>query len=226
MRVAGLDRPKMLEQWFRMGEATDLEQFKDALRMMAVPMWNANYADDQGHIMLVFDGLVPQRNGHDYAYWSSVVPGDTSETMWTDYLSFDELPKSIDPPAAGIRTPTSRRGTSTLPPLDRTKYAPYVAPTGDALPQMRTLRSLRMITEDPKISYEQLIAKKHSTRMELADKVLPDLAEGREGGNRKPRACSRNGIARPTSTAAAPCCSRCSSTDTLGTRGHGRARCA
>ena len=30
-----------------------------------------------------------------------------------------------------------------------------------------------MITEDAKISYEQLIAKKHSTRMELADRVLP-----------------------------------------------------
>jgi acyl-homoserine-lactone acylase len=32
-----------------------------------------------------------------------------------------------------------------------------------------------MITEDPKISYDQLVAKKHSTRMELADKTLPDL---------------------------------------------------
>ena len=47
MRVAGLDRPKMLEQWFRMGEATDLEGFKDALRLMSVPMWHANYADDK-----------------------------------------------------------------------------------------------------------------------------------------------------------------------------------
>ena len=32
-----------------------------------------------------------------------------------------------------------------------------------------------MITEGPRITYEQLIAKKHSTRMELADRVLPDL---------------------------------------------------
>jgi acyl-homoserine-lactone acylase len=56
-----------------------------------------------------------------------------------------------------------------------------VAPTGETLPQMRTLRSLRMITEDRKISYEQLIAKKHSTRMELADRVLPDLLKAAEG---------------------------------------------
>ncbi len=30
MRVAGLDRPKMLEQWFRMGEARTLEEFQSA----------------------------------------------------------------------------------------------------------------------------------------------------------------------------------------------------
>src|SRR5205085_6353318 len=83
MRVAGLDRPKMLEQWFRMGEATTLDTFRNALRMMAVPMWHANYADDEGHLMFVFDGLVPRRNGHDFDYWSRVVPGDTSQTMWT-----------------------------------------------------------------------------------------------------------------------------------------------
>ena len=60
MRVAGLDRPKMLEQWFRMGEARTLEEFQSALRMMSVPMWHANYADDKRHIMFVFDGLVPK----------------------------------------------------------------------------------------------------------------------------------------------------------------------
>ncbi len=61
MRVAGIDRPKMLEQWYRMGAATNLAQFKDALRVTSVPMWNANYADDQGHIYLVCNGTIPRR---------------------------------------------------------------------------------------------------------------------------------------------------------------------
>lgn len=175
MRVAGLDRPKMLEQWFRMGEARTLEEFQSALRMMSVPMWHANYADDQGRIMFVFDGLVPKRRVHDYQYWSRVVPGDVAETLWTDYLSYDELPKSIDPSSGWHQNANEPPWLMTLPQLDRAKYPAYLAPTGEALPQMRTLRSLRMITEGPKISYEQLIAKKHSTRMELADKILPDL---------------------------------------------------
>jgi acyl-homoserine-lactone acylase len=175
MRVAGLDRPKMLEQWFRMGEARSLEEFQSALRIMSVPMWHANYADDQRHIMFVFDGLVPRRRVRDYQYWSGVVPGDTSETLWTDYLSFDELPKSVDPPSGFHQNANEPPWLMTLPQLDRAKFPAYVAPTGAVLPQMRTLRSLRMITEDKKIGYEQLLAKKHSTRMELADRILPDL---------------------------------------------------
>ena len=175
MRVAGLDRPKMLEQWFRMGEAHNLEEFKSALQLMSVPMWNANYAGADGHIMLVFDGLVPRRKSGDYAYWSKVVPGDTSATMWNDYLSFDELPKSIDPASGWNQNTNEPPWLSTFPQLDPTKYAPFVAPVSNSMPQMRTLRSLHMITEDNKISYEKLLADKLSTRMELADKVLPDL---------------------------------------------------
>ncbi len=48
MRVAGLDRPKMLEQWFRMGGAQTLNEFERALRMQAIPMWHVNYADTAG----------------------------------------------------------------------------------------------------------------------------------------------------------------------------------
>ncbi len=90
---------------------------------MSVPMWHANYADDQGHIMFVFDGLVPKRKGHDYDYWNKIVPGDTSETMWSDYLTFDELPKSIDPPAGWNHNTNEPPWDVTVPPLDRTKYA-------------------------------------------------------------------------------------------------------
>jgi acyl-homoserine-lactone acylase len=181
MRVAGLDRPKMLEQWFRMGEAQNLEQFKAALGLMSVPMWNANYADSNGHIMLVFDGLVPRRGTGDWSYWSKIVPGNTSKTLWKDYLSFDELPKSIDPPSGFNQNTNEPPWTSTLPALDPLKYPAYVAPAISSAPSFRTLRSLHMITEDKLISYDQLVADKHSTRMELADRILPDLLKAAQG---------------------------------------------
>ncbi|MGC2656602.1 MAG: penicillin acylase family protein, partial [Bryobacteraceae bacterium] len=175
MRVAGLDRPKMMEQWFRMGEAQNLEQFKDALRMMAIPLWNANYADADGHIMLTFDGLVPKRKIEDYSYWAKIVPGDTSKTLWTEYHSFDDLPKSIDPPSGFNQNTNEPPWTSTFPELNRSQYPAYMSATGLDLPSFRTLRSLRMITEHPKITYDEMLADKFSTEMGLADAVLPDL---------------------------------------------------
>jgi acyl-homoserine-lactone acylase len=183
MRVAGIDRPRMLEQWFRMGEATNLEQFKDALRIMSVPMWNANYADADGHIMMVFDGLVAKRKTGDQAYWAKVVPGDTSKTMWTDYLSFDELPKSIDPPSGFHQNTNEPPWWMTLPPLDASAYPDYVAPPKMGSTLFRTKRSLHMITAEPKISYETLVADKLSTRVELADAVLPDLLKAAGGSS-------------------------------------------
>jgi len=175
MRVAGLDRPKMLEQWFRMGEAQNLTQFKDALKMMAVPMWNANYADADGHIMMVFDGLVPKRSTGDVKFWSTVVAGNTSKTMWTEYHSFDDLPKSIDPPSGFNQNVNEPPWFMTQPLLDSSKYPPYWSSTDIGASLFRAKRSLRLLTEGPKISYQQMLANKLSTRVEMADAVLPDL---------------------------------------------------
>lgn len=175
MRVVGLDRPKMLEQWFRMGEAQNLPQFRSALEMMSVPMWNANYADSDGHILLAFDGLLPHRNTGDYDYWTHLVPGDTSKTLWTSYHDLADLPQSLDPAAGFNQNENETPWFSTLPPLDPSRYALYTSPGLKYMPTYRTLRSLRMLTAVPKLNYDQLLADKHSTRMEAADAVLPYL---------------------------------------------------
>jgi acyl-homoserine-lactone acylase len=175
MRVAGLDRPKMLEQWFRMGEAKNLEEFKSALKMMAVPMWNANYADADGHIMMVFDGLAPKRSTGDVKYWAGVVPGNTSKTMWTEYLSYDELPKSLDPPSGFNQNVNEPPWFMTMPMLDASKYPAYLSSPDIGASLFRAKRSYRLLTELQKISYEQMVANKLSTRVEMADAILPDL---------------------------------------------------
>ncbi|MBY0503568.1 MAG: penicillin acylase family protein [Bryobacteraceae bacterium] len=175
MRVAGIDRPKMLEQWFRMGGARSLDEFERALRMQAIPMWHVNYADSAGHILLVFNGLVARRPSGNYADWNQVVAGNTSKTLWTDYLKYEELPKSLDPASGFHQNANEPPWQFTMPPLDPNRYPAYVAPGNQRLTSFRTKRSLRMISEDASITYDELLAYKHSTRMELADAVLPEL---------------------------------------------------
>jgi acyl-homoserine-lactone acylase len=174
LRVAGLDRPRALEQYWRMATAHDFASYQSALRMMQVPSFNVLYADRVGHIEYLFNGLVPRKPGRDLAYWDGLVPGDTSSTLWTDYLSYDELPKVIDPPGGTVQNsndPPWNAGWPS-PPLDPRPYANLISPNAVSL---RMERGLRMLSETPRISFEALAALKWSDRSELADRVMGDL---------------------------------------------------
>ena len=47
-------------------------------------MFSAGYADAAGNIFYLYNGLLPLRaSGYD---WTHYLPGDTSETLWTEYL--------------------------------------------------------------------------------------------------------------------------------------------
>ena len=175
MRVAALDKPFLLEQYWQMATAHNFQEFEKAVSRLEVPCFNIIYADRDGHIEYLLNGTVPRRKKGDLRFWAGVVPGDTSETFWDSYLSYAELPKSIDPPSGYVQNTNDPPWNASWPTsLDPEKYAPYIAPRTISF---RAERSLRMLYENPKVSYEDFIALKHSTRAEMADRILPDLVE-------------------------------------------------
>jgi acyl-homoserine-lactone acylase len=186
LRVAGLDRPGMLEEWWDMSRARNLKEFEAALRRMQLPMFNVMYADREGHIFYLFNALVPIRPKGDWAYWTGLVPGDTAATLWTRMHSYDDLPKVIDPATRWLQNANDPPWTVTLPAvLDANKFPAYMAPRSM---EFRPQRSARMLIEDDRISYDEMIKYKHSTRMELADRLLDDLIPAaRQYGGEKAR---------------------------------------
>lgn len=175
MRVAALDRPFMLEQYWEMATAHGFGQFEKALKRLEVPCFNILYGDREGHIEYLFNGAVPRRKSGDLRFWAGVVPGDTSETLWTDYLKYDELPKSVDPASGYVHNTNDPPWNSSWPnAIDPEKYPAWIAPRTISF---RAEKSLRMLYEDPKMTYENFLLYKHSTHAELADRILPDLLE-------------------------------------------------
>jgi acyl-homoserine-lactone acylase len=175
MRVAALDRPFMLEQYWQMETAHDFAAFEKSLSRLQVPCFNILYGDRDGHIEYLYNGTVPRRSKGDLAYWAGVVPGDTSETLWNDYLTYRELPKVIDPPNGYVQNTNDPPWNAAWPnSLDPSRYPPYIASVATSF---RAERSLRMLYENQKITYDQFIELKHSTRAELADRILPDLLD-------------------------------------------------
>ncbi len=172
VRVVGLDAPNVGDQYWQMVRAKSLAEFESAERALQMPFFTTMYADRAGHIMHLFGGRTPVRPAGNYP-WSSVVPGTTDTTLWTKTHTYDELPKVIDPATGWLQNANDAPWTTTFPlAIDPTKYPAYMAPRGMSL---RAQRSADLIGADAKVTFDEMAAKKMSTRMLLADRVLDEL---------------------------------------------------
>ena len=175
--VAGLDKPFFLDQYWHMITSHTLAEYQAQLRRLEVPMYNILYADRDGHIQYLFNALVPTRTGT-WETWQHPVDGSTSATLPGPYLTYDQLPKQIDPPSGHIQNSNEPPWDAAWPTmLDPKNYPPYIS---SSFPLFRSDRALRMLTDTPKFTFNDLLQKKLSTRMEMADRLLPDLLAATE----------------------------------------------
>lgn len=173
VRVVGLDQPNMMEQLWEMSKARNLNEFETALQKLQLPMFNIIYGDKQGHIMYLFNAQVPIHSQGDWKYWQGIIPGDTSSTLWTKTHPYKDLPRVVDPASGWVQNANDPPWTTTFPQVLNPKdYPSYIAPQ---FMSFRAQRSVRMLREKEKISFEEMIADKFSSRMELADRILDDL---------------------------------------------------
>ena len=186
LRVIPADRPRMFEQFWRMGLAKNFGEWRDAMRMQQLPIFHTMYADRDGHIMYVYNAAPPQRTHGNHAFWNGVIPGDRADLVAGDKIvPFDELPQVIDPPSGWVQNSNDSPWTSTYPMLlDPAKFAAYIAPPPGHT--QRSQRGIRLLSESGKISLQDLKAMKLSTRSEIADHFVDDLvAAARQHGSAK-----------------------------------------
>lgn len=175
LRVAGLDAPHAVGQLLDMARARNLAQFEAIIGRLQIPLFNVMYADARGRIMSAFTGRVPVRRVGDHRFWAGVVPGNTAATLWTETHDYWQLPRVTDPPTGWLQHANEPPWFPTIPtPLAPDRYAHTLLLPPPSL-SFRAQRSARMLAEDARITFEELVAYKHSTRMELADHLLEDL---------------------------------------------------
>ncbi len=177
LRVVGLEDAHLTGQYWKMATARDLAGFEGALDDLQMPMFTVMYADDAGHVLHLFGGRTPVRPAGDWD-WSGVVPGDTSKALWTATHPYGELPRVLDPPSGWLQNANDPPWTTTFPAaLDPGAFPRYMAPR---FMHFRAQRSARMLQQDESITFDELVAYKHSTRMELAERILDDLGRAVE----------------------------------------------
>lgn len=175
IRTAGLDRPYLIEQYWKMALAHSFEDYEAQLRRLQVPTFNITYADREGHIQYLYNGTLPKRPALPDVDWFGLIPGDTSATLWTEIYDYDALPKVTDPATGWVQNtnnpPWAGTWPATLEPAD------FPAEIRGTALSFRTMSSLRMLHEDPSITFDEFFTYQHNTGLESADRILPELLQ-------------------------------------------------
>ena len=83
------------EQFYLMNTAQNITQFKNALAMLGVAMFNYMVASVYNETFYVWNAMCPVRN--DIYNWDYAVPGWVSSTDWGGFIPFVSLPQQEDP---------------------------------------------------------------------------------------------------------------------------------
>jgi acyl-homoserine-lactone acylase len=175
LRVAGLDQPSAVTQYWGMIRAHNLDEFIDANSALQMPYFNVIYADRDGHILYLFGGRQPVREGGDWGNYSGILDGSDPSLVWKSTFTWSELPNAIDPPGGFVANSNNPPWTSTFPTTstnDPAQFPAYVAPQ---FMDLRPQHGARFLLSNESLTPTLVLKGKESTRMVLADRVLPDL---------------------------------------------------
>jgi acyl-homoserine-lactone acylase len=185
LRVAGLDQPSLVTQYWRMIKAHNLDEFIDANSKLQNPFFNVIYADRDGHILYVFGGRQPVRQGGDWGKYAGILDGSDPSLFWTDTFAWSDLPRAIDPPGGFVANSNNPPWTSTFNPPGTSTFPQTLDPVhlfAYISPQFMDMRAqngagilLGLLKSGKKLTFEDVLSGKESTHMLLADRVLPDL---------------------------------------------------
>jgi acyl-homoserine-lactone acylase len=154
LRWGAMNEVRTAEQWYRMNKSTNFKEFYTALEMNALPRFNIVYADKDQTIFYIDNGIVPIRK-HEFD-WKTVVPGNTSKTIWDEFYPTRELPQVLNPDCGYVfnmnNTPFS--ATCTSDSLTKGNWDPYMDyRTGD---NNRSGRFMELIDEKERVNFEDL----------------------------------------------------------------------
>tara|TARA_B100001769_G_scaffold62104_1_gene45898 strand:- start:54 stop:1706 length:1653 start_codon:yes stop_codon:yes gene_type:complete len=174
IRYSGHDEFRYLEQWFRMNKSKNFNDFENALKIMAIPMFNTIYADKKGNIFYIYNALFPERKDA-YAWEGDPLSGDTSDNLWKDYLPYKALPKILNPKSGFLQNCNS---------------SPFLATTGNQNPNPnlysknlgierfqtnRALRAVEIYGSDISINRNEFYKYKYDTKYSEASVLVSNL---------------------------------------------------
>ena len=175
IKFAGLQEVTAVQQWYEMGKATNMTEWRDALKQNGVLSFNITYADKEGNIGEVYNARMPKRmEGPD---WSKALPGDQSKLIWTEYRDISELPQIWNPDCGWLfsANATPFKITDEVCNNRREDFSE----TMGLEPRMtnRARRALALFEPDKQITEEELLRYRADTKYHPESAVMQMVVE-------------------------------------------------
>lgn len=172
LKAAGDGDYRRSMQYTRMLLSKNLDEWKEAMRMQGITASNYTYADAEGNIFYVWNAATPDlpvASGGD----SLAVEVDYSHQIWKQPVPFDNLPQLLNPKGGYLHNENDPFHFTNLNEVMDPRSFPDHFP--EPRLRLRSQHSLQLIHNEDRLSLEEVVERKHSMRMLLADRMKPDL---------------------------------------------------
>ncbi|CAN5830396.1 acylase [soil metagenome] len=178
-RSANMGDHRAGEQWLAMMKATNLEEWREAMRIGARMTSNFTYADAGGNILYVsVQGapLLPHPIGGD----TVAILATRSDQVWTQLVPFDSLPQVVNPVGGYVRNENDSPHYTNLNHILDHSFSFWVQ---EPRMRLRSQHGALLLHNDRTFTLEDVVETKHSMRMLLADRVKEALLAAVRSGD-------------------------------------------
>ncbi|MEX0679359.1 MAG: penicillin acylase family protein [Pirellulales bacterium] len=110
-QIAKLYDAVLSRQSIRMIRSKNVREFREAMSMLELPLFNVVYADVHGDIYYVYNGMIPKR---DPSFdWTKTVDGSDPRTEWQGIHPLEDLPQVLNPASGYVQNCNSTPFTTT-----------------------------------------------------------------------------------------------------------------
>ncbi len=158
LRMAGNMDIRMPQHFYELCKTKNLEEFKTIFRKQMLIRFNIVYADKEDNILYLCNGIIPDR---DTSYnWENAVPGNTSKTLWKNFIPMENLPQ-LENPECGYVFNTNHCEFNTSCKENNIKYDCVRYPKHIGLRygnNNRAERFMELINQKQKFSFDEIKA--------------------------------------------------------------------
>ncbi|MDB9817786.1 penicillin acylase family protein [Pelagibacterales bacterium] len=165
LRYVGMNDANQASAWLKMNKATNFNEWQDSLKMQQIASLNLVYADKEDNIFFVHNMKSPIR---DFDYdWKGIIPGDKSNLIWSEFYTYEEIPKILNPDSGYIYS-TNQSPFFVTDLNDNLKEENFPITMGfQSRITNRAHRAYELLDVDKKISWENLDRYKHDNKFSI-----------------------------------------------------------